>query len=305
MTKTNTRLLSAAAVIAIVGAIGAYGFATQRAEAETTTPAATAPAAGTPAASGKTLKEAIKSDAVYAKVNGENVTGKDVNAFITKLPPQLQGAPADKLLELIVNQMVNDRLVAKAAADEKLTSDPQTKARIEEATQQVIRDRYVEKTLDGKITDAQVKAKYDELIKAMPEQNEIRASHILVADEKTANDVLAKLKKGDDFAKLAKEYSTDPTKENGGDLGYFVQSAMVKEFGDAAFAMKKGDVSKTPVKTQFGYHIIKVADIRKQEKPKFDQVKDRIRAQLTDEQIRKIVEDLRAKNKVEITIPKA
>lgn len=257
------------------------------------------------AASGKSLKQVVKPDTVYATVEGESITGKQVLVFVQKLPPQLQAAPADKLLELIVNQMVNDRLVAKAAADEKLDAQPDVAKRIQEAKEQVIRDAFVEKQLAGKVTDATVKAKYDELIKAMPAQDEVRASHILVKDEATAKDVLAQLSKGGDFAALAKKYSIDPTKENGGDLGYFVRPAMVKEFGDAVFAMKKGEVSKTPIKTQFGYHIVKIVDRRPQEKPKFDQVKDQIKGQLTDELIRNVVKTLRDKAKVELNLPKA
>jgi len=255
--------------------------------------------------SGKTLKQAIKADAVYAKVNGESVTGKDVQTFIAKMPPQLQEAPADQLLEPIVNQMVNDKLVAKAAAAENLEKDAKAQQMIKDAREQIIRDRYVEKTLENKITDAKVKAKFDELSKNIVPQDEVRASHILVADEKTANEVLAKLNKGEKFEALAKQYSKDPTKEKGGDLGYFVRPAMVKEFGDAAYGMKKGDVSKTPVKTQFGYHIIKVVDRRPMVKPKFETVKDQVREQMTNEEIRNIVKKLRDDAKVEITLPKA
>lgn len=253
----------------------------------------------------QTLKQAVKPATVYATVDGEDIKGSDIQAFTEKLPPQIQSAPADKVLELIVNQMVNDRLVAKAAAADKLESKPDVAARIKEAEAQVIRDAYVEKALAGKVTDATVKAKYDEMVKATPPQDEIRASHILVKDEATAKDVLAQLKKGGDFKALAKKYSLDPTKENGGDLGYFVRNAMVKEFGDAAFAMKKGDLSKEPIKTQFGYHIIKIVDRRAQKRPPLDKVKDQIRAQLTDEQIREIVKKLRDGAKVELKLPTA
>lgn len=257
------------------------------------------------AASGKTLKQAISPNTVYATVDGQTIKGTDVQAFVKKLPPQIQEAPADKVLELIVNQLVNDRLVAKAAAAQKLESDPAVAARVKEAREQVIRDVFVEKQLAGKVTDAKVKAKYDELVKSTPPQDEIRASHILVKDEATAKKALDELNKGGDFAAIAKKYSIDPTKDNGGDLGYFVRGAMVKEFGDAVFAMKKGEVSKAPLKTQFGYHIIKVVDRRAQAKPDFDKVKDQIRAQLTDEQIRDIVKKLREDAKVEVNVPKA
>jgi peptidyl-prolyl cis-trans isomerase C len=281
------------AIVAMLGA-GYYNFV-GRAEAEEAKPAA--------APTGASLKSMVKADTVYATFDDQKVTGKDVLKVVDQLPPQLQAAPADKLLELVVNQLVNDRLVDKIAADQKLGEDPVVKERIADATKQIVRERYVEKQISGKTTDAAVKAKYEELVKSMPQQDEVRASHILVADEKTANEVLEKLKKGEDFAALAKQYSIDPTKANGGDLGYFVKTAMVKEFGDAAFAMKKGDVSKTPVKTQFGYHIIKVADMRKQQPPAFDAVKDRVKGQVTEEAIRKLVEDMRAKTPVKLNLP--
>ena len=253
----------------------------------------------------QTLKQALKPGTVYATVNGEDIKGSDIQAFAKKLPPQIQAAPADKVMELIVNQMINDRLVAKAATDQKLESQPDVAARVKEAKEQVIRDVFVEKQLAGKVTDAKVKAKYDELVKSTPAQDEIRASHILVKDEATAKDVLAQLNKGAKFDALAKKYSIDPTKDNGGDLGYFVRNAMVKEFGDAVFAMKKGETSKAPVKTEFGYHIVKIVDRRPLKKPEFDKVKDQIRAQLTDEQIREIVKKLRTDAKVELKLPKA
>jgi peptidyl-prolyl cis-trans isomerase C len=166
-----------------------------------------------------------------------------------------------------------------------------------------LRERYLEKQLDGKINDAAIKAKYDELVKSMPPTDEVRASHILVGDEAKAKEVMAKLTKGEDFAALAKQYSIDPSKDQGGDLGYFVKNAMVKEFGEAAFAMNKGDVSKTPVKTQFGYHIIKVVDKRKQQPPELDKVKDAIRGRITEEKVRDIVDGLRGKAKIDFNLP--
>jgi peptidyl-prolyl cis-trans isomerase C len=287
-------------LVALLALTAVSGFAlTAKAE---TAPVADASA---PAASGKTLKQAIMPNTVYATVDGSDIKGSDINTFIQKLPPQLQAAPADKLLEMIVNQMVNDRLVAKEAAKEGLDKDPEVAKRIDDAKQQVIRDVYVEKQLKGKVSDADVKAKYDEVVKNTPPQDEIRASHILVKDEATAKDIIKQLHGGAKFADLAKKYSIDPTKEQGGDLGYFVRGAMVKEFGDAVFAMKKGEVTKEPVHTQFGYHVIKVVDRRPQEKPPFDKVKDQIKAQLTDQQIRDLVKKLRDGAKVELKLPKA
>lgn len=296
MNRTLLRWSFFGLAVALLGVTAIYVAAP--ADAEEAKPAAPA------AASSASIKDIVKDDAVYATVGDQKVTGKDVREVVSQLPPQLQAAPADKVLELVVNQLVNDRLVDKAAGEMKLADDKVVQDRIKEVTKQVIRERYVEKNIESKITDASVKAKYDELVAKQTPVDEVRASHILVTDEKTAKEVMDKIAKGEDFAALAKQYSIDPTKDKGGDLGYFVKEAMVKEFGDAAFAMNKGDVSKTPVKTQFGYHIIKVMDKRKQAPPPFDQVKDRVKAQLTEEQARALLDGLRKQNKVELTLPK-
>ncbi|MBS2771736.1 peptidylprolyl isomerase [Anoxybacillus rupiensis] len=121
---------------------------------------------------------------------------------------------------------------------------------------------------DVKVTEKELKQYYDQY------KPEIRASHILVKDEKTAQEVKAKLDKGEDFAKLAKEYSQDTgSAQNGGDLGWFGTGKMVKEFEDAAYALKVGEISQ-PIKTEYGYHIIKVTD--KKKKPSYEQMKDEI-----------------------------
>ncbi len=288
------------AVIGVVG--GASFFYMTQAGAENA--ASTAPAAGQPA-TGKPLKDAIKANAVYATFDGGKLTGKDIMAFVNTMPPQMQTAPAENLLELVVNQVVNNRLIDQAVAEQKLANDKVAKERIAEATEQVLRTRFVEKSIEGKVSDADLKKKYDELIAKVPDENEMRARHILVSDEKTAKDIIAKLGKGGDFAKLAEEHSTDATKANGGDLGYFPRGMMIKEFDEAVFAMKKGEVSKTPIKTQFGWHVIKVEDVRKRPKPEFNQVKERLRAQMNEEQLRKVIEGLREKAKVQITLPQS
>ena len=295
-------------VAAILLAGGAYSLTTHAEAQETKADDAAKKQAAAAPAGVKSLQDMIKVDATYATIDGQPLKGAEVKEFVQRLPAPLQQVPAqnaNQLLEMIVHQMVNDRLVGKQAAADKLEENAEVKRRVSEAKEQIIRDYFVEKRLEGKITDAQVKKKYDEMVASMPTELEVRARHILVEDEKLANELIDKLKKGEKFEDLAKEHSKDPTKDNGGDLGYFVKSAMVPEFGDAVFSMKKGDISQKPVKTQFGWHVIKVEDSRPQQKPTFDQVKDRIRAQLGEEQIRSLVDELRGKSKVEVTIPKS
>lgn len=252
---------------------------------------------------GPSLKKAVKDDVVYATVNGEKITGKDLNALIKSMPAQVQDAPAATVLPMLVNQVANDRMVDTVAAKQNLAGEKIVQERVANATRQIVRERYVEKYMDGKVTDSALKKKYDELMAANPPQEEVQARHILVKDEAKAVELIAQLNKGGDFAKLAKENSIDPSKDNGGELGYFTKNMMVKEFGDAAFAMKEGDFSKTPVKTQFGYHIILVEDKRMQQKPAFNDVKEQVRTQLTQDLVRQMIDTMRKENNVQITLP--
>jgi peptidyl-prolyl cis-trans isomerase C len=268
--------------------------------------AATTEAAKQAAAADKSpaLNKAIKDSTVYATINGEKLTGKDLNEVVKTLPPQIQAAPSAQVLPMLVNQLVNDRLVDAAAVKGGLEADAKVKERVALAQKQIVRERYVEKALDGKDSDAALRKKYEELLFNNPRQEEVRARHILVKDEATAKDAIVRLSKGEDFAKLAKELSIDPSKDNGGDLGYFTKSMMVAEFGDAAFALDKGAYTKEPVKTQFGYHVIKIEDKRMQPKPDFDAVKDQVRGQLNEDLIREMIDGLRKDAQVEINLPK-
>jgi peptidyl-prolyl cis-trans isomerase C len=302
--KKKKCCLTIAAIVLLIAAIaaGAY-YWVGKADANS---AAAQEAAAQKAAVDKSpaLSKAVKDGTVYATINGEKLTGKDVNEVIKTLPPQIQEAPSAQILPMLVNQLVNDRLVDAAAVKDGLASDAKVKERLALAEKQIARERYVEKALEGKSTDEALRKKYEELLFNNPRQEEVHASHILVKDEATAKDVIARLNKGEDFAKLAKEFSIDPSKDNGGDLGYFVKGMMVKEFGDAAFVMKKGEYSKEPVKTQFGYHVIKIEDKRMQPKPDFAAVKDQVRGQLNEDLIREMIDGLRKDAKVEINLPK-
>jgi peptidyl-prolyl cis-trans isomerase C len=299
--------MTIAAIILAVAAIGSgVYYWVGKADAETTAAAGATPEEQAAAEAKKTppLNKAVKDDTLYATVNGEKITGKEVNAMIKSLPPQVQQAPSGQVLPLLVNQMVNDRLVDAAAAKDDLANDAKVKERLALVQKQLARERYVEKNLEGKDTNAALRKKYDELLFNNPRQEEVHARHILVKDEQLAKDLIVRLEKGEDFAKLAKENSIDPSKDNGGDLGYFVKGMMVKEFGEAAFALKKGDYTKTPVKTQFGYHIIKSEDKRMQPKPEFDKVKDQVKGQLNEDLIRQMIDGLRKEANVEVNLPK-
>ncbi len=286
---------------ALLGVLGALDVLPTQAKTEKA-----ADAAATMAAEpvGEPLSKIVEASKVYATVDGEKVTGEDVLGFAASLPVQLQQAPGDRLLPVIVNQLVNDKLLVKAAYAKGVDKSTDVKEAMDVAEKRIVRDTFIRDEVKGKVTEEALRKKYEEMLFNTPKLEQVHAKHILVADEAAAKDVIAKLEKGEDFEKLAKELSTDPSaKDNGGDLGYFTQSQMVKEFADAAFSMEPGSYSKEPVKTQFGFHVIKVEDKRPMPKPEFDQVKGQVQAQLADDVVRGLVSDLREKAKIDLKLP--
>jgi peptidyl-prolyl cis-trans isomerase C len=164
----------------------------------------------------------------------------------------------------------------------------------------VLQDFWIQREIARLVTLEKIQAKYQERLKSMPPEEEVHARHILVATEPEAKAIIADLKKGAAFDKLAKEKSTDKASgAEGGDLGWFKKTDMVKEFADAAFALKKGELSQTPVKTQFGYHVIKVEDRRKAPPPSFEELSGQIHQDLARETVTAMLNKLRADAKVE------
>ncbi|MFC5355839.1 peptidylprolyl isomerase [Azospirillum himalayense] len=260
------------------------------------TPAPAAPAA--PAAS--TAPAPADADPVVARVNGEAVHRSDVQRMVAQLPPQVQQMPLEMIYPAVIEQLVNSKLVAEAGYKANLAGTPEVKDEIKRAEERAVQRAYIQKEVQSRITQAKLDEAYQAFLKQNPAQEEVKAAHILVEKEDEAKAIIAQLKKGGDFAKLAKEKSKDPVAaEQGGDLGYFTKDTMVEPFADAAFAMKKGEVSKEPVKTQFGWHIIKVEDKRTQPQPSLDEVKPQLEQQLSKDIVTNVVDDLRKVAKVE------
>ncbi|WP_290097852.1 peptidylprolyl isomerase, partial [Turicimonas muris] len=169
------------------------------------------------------------------------------------------------------------------------------KDQLKTAQEDVARKVYLEKRVKAEITDADINKAYNEYKSKFKPQKEVKARHILVSSEAQAKDIIAQLKKGAKFNDLGKKYS----KDNSVDLGYFTKEMMVPEFGNAAFVMKKGQISKTPVKTQFGYHIIAVDDTRTTKPLPLKEVKPQIEAMLSQQAVAKVFKDLNENGKVE------
>ncbi|HVJ42738.1 MAG TPA: peptidylprolyl isomerase [Dongiaceae bacterium] len=280
------------------------------ARADDTTPAApaapaAAPAGQLPGADAPAAKP-IDPKTVVARVNGKDITRQDVIDSASNLPPQIK-ANIDMVFPQLTDRLIGLTLITSEGRSENLQNDPEVKAIVQKFEDEAIRQVFLTRLVKSKITDDAVKAKYDQNLKDHPPQDEVKVAHILVKTEKEANDILAELKKGTDFAKLAKDKSIDKgSAVNGGDLGmYFTQNGgeVVQPFADAAFTLKNGEVTQKPVQTQFGWHVIKLEDRRKQTPPSFDEQKDQLRQQLAEDMVQNEVKDLRAKAKVETFNP--
>ena len=226
-------------------------------------------------------------DPVVARVNGAEVHRSEVAAAQRLLPEQYQHVQLEQIYPQLLNQVVTGRLLADAGRKAKLADDPEVKKRLVQAQDRIIQDVYINRAVEAGVTDAKLHEQYEKFLKEQKPKEEVSARHILVATEDEAKAIIAQLDKGADFATLAKEKSTDPAKDTGGDLGFFARDGMVPEFADAAFKLGKGEYTKAPVHTSYGWHVIKLDDRRTAPPPSFEESKD----ELTSELARSIIMD--------------
>jgi peptidyl-prolyl cis-trans isomerase C len=227
---------------------------------------------------------------VVALVDGAEIRLSDVELVRGQLPPQAQKYPMVTLFNLIIGNMVNTRLIAAEAKRTGLNYNADVKRRLVSIQAQVLEQEFMKRKLEGAVTDAALKARYQLFLKENAPGEEVHARHILV-------------KTGAKFEKLAREKSTGPTGKNGGDLGYFTFDRMLPPFAKAAFQLRPGSITQRPVKTRFGWHIIKSEDRRATKPPSFAATKaqmgEEVRKSLSDE----IIEGLKKNAKIEIFGP--
>ncbi|HCL64180.1 MAG TPA: peptidylprolyl isomerase [Rhizobium sp.] len=243
---------------------------------------------------------AFAEDAVVAKVGNLEIRQSDLDLAIANLDPQLSQLPDEQKRIAALSGAIDVKLLAANATGEGMKDDPAYLARMQFIADRELHNLYFKKHVVDAVSDADVKARYDKEIAALPKQEEVSARHILVKTEEEAKAIIAELDAGKDFAELAKEKSTDPNKSEGGDLGYFTKGRMVPEFEEAAFAMEKGTYSKTPVKTQFGFHVIKVEDKRDAPPPPFDQVAQQIRQLVMRDKYLELIAKAKTEQTIEI-----
>jgi peptidyl-prolyl cis-trans isomerase C len=232
-------------------------------------------------------------------VNGVVIPQSRVDAMNKELSAQGQPETPERQ-QAVREELINREVLAQAALKRGLDKAPEVTAQMEMARQAVLVRALFDAELKGNpITDLDLQRQYEQF-KGTMGSNEYKVRHILVDKEDDAKQIIADLAKGGDFAKIAKEKSKDPgSKENGGDLDWGPSARYVKPFADAVTSQPKGKVSAAPVKTDFGYHIIIVDDVRPLKVPEFAEMKEQFRQRAQQQQVQKMVFDLRSKAKIE------
>ena len=237
---------------------------------------------------------------VIARVNGVEVTDRELALAEVDLLEQFAKAPAEQRRAMILNALLDIKVMALAAEEAGLAEEENFKAQMAFNRARALHNNYFQSNALDSITDEEMKTRYEIEVKNFPAKPEVRARHILVKEEEEAKAIITELDGGADFIELAKTKSTGPSGPQGGDLGYFGRGQMVPEFETVAFDLEKGTYTKEPVKSQFGFHIIYKEDQRDSEPPTFEEVQGQVRQALAREKYFKLTQDARAKFKVEV-----
>lgn len=244
---------------------------------------------------------ALAQDAtVVAKVGDLEITQSELDLAIANLDPQLAQLPDEQKKVAALSGAIDVKLLAANATAAGLQDDAEYKRRMAFIAERELHNAFFKKNVVDAVTEDEVKARYEKEIAALPKQEEVRARHILVKTEEEAKQIITDLDGGKDFIEIAKEKSTDPNKTEGGDLGYFTKGRMVPEFEEAAFALEKGAYTKTPVKTQFGFHVIRLEDKRDAPPPAFEAVEQQVRQLVMRDKYLAIIEKAKSEQKIEI-----
>ncbi len=255
---------------------------------------AAAPPAGAQTNQTATPAPAPAHDTVVAVVNGAEIRLSELMQILQTLPEQYRQVPLPMLYPQLLDQAVSRKLLAQAARAQKLQNDKAVKAQVAALEEQVLQQVYLTRRIEAEITEEKLRAQYDATIANGPGDTQVRARHILLKTEDEAKAVITELGNGADFEALARTRSTGPSASEGGDLGYFGEGQMVQAFSEAAFAMKKGETSATPVQTEFGWHVIKVEDRREQAPASFSDSIPELRQAMVQETVRGVVAELTA-----------
>ena len=244
----------------------------------------------------QTSTPAAGEDPVVARVNGAEINRSDLISAQQALPKQYRQVPLKSIFQPLLRQMINNRLIVRAARAQGLHDDPGVKRQVANMEGQILEQVYLRRITDSRVTDEALRKYYEKSVAAAVTGGgaEVRARHILVKTKVEAMAIIDELRKNKaNFAELARVKSTGPSSTRGGDLGFFAKGAMVKSFSDAAFALKPGETTRKPVKTQFGWHVIKLEERRAGSVPSFEESRAKLSGEMTQRVIAEAVGSFR------------
>ncbi|MCH8002352.1 MAG: peptidylprolyl isomerase [Proteobacteria bacterium] len=248
---------------------------------------------------GTALEEIAKEDPLLARVNGEEIRWTDIVESARGLPEQYR-SQIEVIFPALLERLIDVRLIAWAGRQAGLAEDEAVRRQVAEFEDRLISEIFIRREVADRITRAMVRARYDAYAAGVAARAEVRARHILLDSEEDAKAAIAALDAGADFAELAQERSLGPTADRGGDLDYFTRNNMTPAFAEAAFALEAGEYSRTPVKTAFGWHVIKVEDRRAEEPAGFFEMRARLQEEMAREMMDEFLRALRERAEIEL-----
>ena len=237
---------------------------------------------------------------VAAKVNDHIISAQDVLNVINTLPQNIKKKPLPEIYPRVVNELINQYLITKQAYNEKLDLDQKVINLVKKSQDKILAKYWLNNYIKNETKEEKIKTFYNNYLKSFQKYKEANASHILVKNNEEARAIIKKINNKAKFSELAKTHSTGPSGKNGGNLGWFGPGQMVKEFEQATFSLKKGEISQEPVKTKFGFHIIKLNDIRDAKPKKLNEIKQKIIDKITKISLSNLENKIRNNQKIKI-----
>jgi peptidyl-prolyl cis-trans isomerase C len=237
---------------------------------------------------------------VAAKVNDHIISAQDVLNVINTLPQNIKKKPLPEIYPRVVNELINQYLITKQAYNEKLDLDQKVINLVKKSQDKILAKYWLNNYIKNETKEEKIKTFYNNYLKSFQKYKEANASHILVKNSEEARAIIKKINNKSKFSELAKTHSTGPSGKNGGNLGWFGPGQMVKEFEQATFSLEKGEISQEPVKTKFGFHIIKLNDIRDAKPKKLDEIKQNIIDKITKISLSNLENKIRNNQKIKI-----
>lgn len=246
----------------------------------------------------KSVSAKEPSSIVAAKINNHVISAQDVLNAINTLPQNVKKRPLPEIYPRIVNELINQYLITKRAYEEKIDLDANVINLIQKSKDQILAKYWLNNFVRNETREEKINQFYDNYLKSFSGFKEANASHILVKTREEAISIIEKLNKQSIFSELARIHSTGPSGKNGGELGWFAPGQMVKEFENATFALKKGETTLEPVETKFGFHIIKLNDIRDAKPKKLDEIRENVIDQITKNSLANLEKKIRKNHEI-------